>query len=157
MIQEGSSSDKEKPVFAQLLKGQSIETITLQEVLDILELPKTLGLLDGKEVKVNNGRYGPYVMCEKEFVSLPKGMSPIDITLEEAVILLKRKEEYESKRLIKTLEYDTSISVNNGRYGPYLTYKKKNYRLPKKLAEKATDITLEECLDVIEKEDSKKK
>ena len=155
VVQIGSADDKEKPRFAQMKQGQSMETITLDEALDLFKLPRTLGEFEGTEVSVGAGRFGPYILHDKKYVSIPAGKDPLSITLDEAVTLIQEKRKAEEERHLKTFDEDPELEILNGRYGPYLAYKGKNYRLPKNLAEKARDLSLEECMEVIKEQDEK--
>lgn len=155
VVQIGSADDKEKPRFAQMKQGQSMETITLEEALDLFKLPRTLGEFEGTEVSVGAGRFGPYILHDKKYVSIPAGMDPLSITLDEAVTLIQEKRKAEEERHLKTFTEEPELEILNGRYGPYLAYKGKNYRLPKNLAEKARDLSLEECMEVIKEQDEK--
>ena len=155
VVQIGSADDKEKPRFAQMKQGQSMETITLEEALDLFKLPRTLGEFEGTEVSVGAGRFGPYILHDKKYVSIPAGKDPLSITLDEAVTLIQEKRKAEEERHLKTFEEEPELEILNGRYGPYLAYKGKNYRLPKNLAEKARDLSLEECMEVIKEQDEK--
>ncbi len=155
VVQIGSADDKEKPRFAQMKQGQSMETITLEEALDLFKLPRTLGEFEGTEVSVGAGRFGPYILHDKKYVSIPAGKDPLSITLDEAVTLIQEKRKAEEERHLKTFTEEPELEILNGRYGPYLAYKGKNYRLPKNLAEKARDLSLEECLEVIKEQDEK--
>jgi len=130
VIQIGTADDEEKPRFAQLAKGLSMETITLEEALDAFKLPRTLGDYDGHTVTVGVGRFGPYVRYDKLFVSIPKGTDPMEISLDEAVELIKNKIEAQEKKFIKVFDADPDMQVLNGRYGPYISYQKKNYKIP---------------------------
>lgn len=155
VVQIGSADDKEKPRFAQMKQGQSMETITLDEALDLFKLPRTLGEFEGTEVSVGAGRFGPYILHDKKYVSIPAGKDPLSITLDEAVTLIQEKRKAEEERHLKTFEEEPELEILNGRYGPYLAYKGKNYRLPKNLAEKARDLSLKECMEVIKEQDEK--
>ena len=153
VIQIGSAEDEEKPRFAQLAKGLTLETITLEEALDSFKLPRILGDFEGKELSVGVGRFGPYVRVEKTFVSIPKGMDPMTISLEEAVELVLAKREAAENKTIKTFEEDADMQVLNGRYGPYIAYKKKNYKIPENI--EPADLTLEACFKLIEVQKAK--
>ena len=155
VVQIGSADDKEKPRFAQMKQGQSMETITLDEALDLFKLPRTLGEFEGTKVSVGAGRFGPYILHDKKYVSIPAGKDPLSITLDEAVTLIQEKRKAEEERHLKTFDEEPELEILNGRYGPYLAYKGKNYRLPKNLAEKARDLSLEECMEVIKEQDEK--
>lgn len=148
VAQIGSSEDEEKPRFAQLGKGYSLETITLEEALDLFKLPRTLGEFEGTEVTVGLGKFGPYVRHNNQYVSIPKTMDPLTVTLEEAEALLKEKREAEAKRVIKTFPENPDMQILNGRYGPYISYQKKNYKIPESV--EPADLNLETCFKVIE-------
>lgn len=155
VVQMGTPSDDEKPQFANLTKGQSIETITLEEALELFKLPRTLGELEGQVVKANVGRFGPYVQLGKLFVSIPKGEDPMDITLERAAELIQEKRLKEKQSHLKQFDEDPDLEVRAGRWGPYIAYKGKNYKLPKSDAERATELTYDECKKIIEAEAKK--
>lgn len=155
VVQMGTPSDDEKPQFANLTKGQSIETITLEEALELFKLPRTLGELEGQVVKANVGRFGPYVQLGKLFVSIPKGEDPMDITLERAAELIQEKRFKEEQSHLKQFDEDPDLEVRAGRWGPYIAYKGKNYKLPKSDAERATELTYDECKKIIEAEAKK--
>lgn len=155
VVQMGTPSDDEKPQFANLTKGQSIETITLEEALELFKLPRTLGELEGQVVKANVGRFGPYVQLGKLFVSIPKGEDPMDITLERAAELIQEKRLKEEQSHLKQFDEDPDLEVRAGRWGPYIAYKGKNYKLPKSDAERTTELTYDECKKIIEAEAKK--
>lgn len=155
VVQMGTPSDDEKPQFANLTKGQSIETITLEEALELFKLSRTLGELEGQVVKANVGRFGPYVQLGKLFVSIPKGEDPMDITLERAAELIQEKRLKEEQSHLKQFNEDPDLEVRAGRWGPYIAYKGKNYKLPKSDAERATELTYDECKKIIEAEAKK--
>lgn len=155
VVQMGTPSDDEKPQFANLTKGQSIETITLEEALELFKLPRTLGELEGQVVKANVGRFGPYVQLGKLFVSIPKGEDPMDITLERAAELIQEKRLKEEQSHLKQFDEGPDLEVRAGRWGPYIAYKGKNYKLPKSDAERATELTYDECKKIIEAEAKK--
>ena len=155
VVQMGTPSDDEKPQFANLTKGQSIETITLEEALELFKRPRTLGELEGQVVKANVGRFGPYVQLGKLFVSIPKGEDPMDITLERAAELIQEKRLKEEQSHLKQFDEDPDLEVRAGRWGPYIAYKGKNYKLPKSDAERATELTYDECKKIIEAEAKK--
>lgn len=151
LVQIGSSDDKEKPRFAQLPKDKSLETITLEEALELFRLPRVIGNLDGSSVTIGAGRFGPYVLHKKKYVSIPKDIDPLEITFEQAKKLIDESRQEEKQRHLKTFSEDAKLEVMNGRYGPYLTYDGKNYRLPKALHEKASELTYEECMAIVNK------
>ena len=152
MVQIGLADETEKPRFAQLNKGQSIATITLEEALELFKLPRVLGEYEGGEVTVGAGRFGPYVLHAKKYVSLPKEMDPMTITLDDAITLIEERKQVEASAHLKTFEEDPEMEVMNGRFGPYLKYKGTNYKLPKNIKEPA-NLTYEECMAVVEKAD----
>ena len=152
MAQLGNVNDAEKPQFAPLLKGMSLETITLEAALELFKLPRHLGEFEGKEVVVNNGRFGPYVLCDKKYVSIPKTLDVMTISLEEASELIRQKREAEVASHLKTFEEEPEMEVRTGRFGPYIAYQGKNYHLPKNIAANAKDLTLEQCRDIIAKQ-----
>ena len=149
VAQIGSAESDKKPRFAQLNKGQSMETITLEEALELFRLPRNLGEYDGETVSLGSGRYGPYVQYGKLYVSVPKGTDPLTMTYEEAVALIQEKKKSDEKRHIKQFEEEPEMEIMNGRFGPYISYKGKNYRLTKAMAARAEELTLEECKKVV--------
>ena len=149
VVQIGSADDTEKPRFSQLPSDKSIETITLEEALELFKLPRTIGEFEGSSVVIGAGRFGPYVMHNKKYVSLPKGTDPMKVTLEEAIQLIGEKREQEQKRHIKAFDEDAKLEVLNGRYGPYIAYDGKNYRMPKALHEKAAELSYAECMEIV--------
>ncbi|MBR5391773.1 MAG: type I DNA topoisomerase [Prevotella sp.] len=157
VIQIGTAEDKEKPRFAQLPAGKSMETITLEEALDLFSLPRTVGTYENSDVVIGTGRFGPYVLHDKKYVSLPKEADPMTISIEECIQLIEDKRKQETQRHLKSFEEDPKLEVLNGRYGPYLAYDGKNYRLPKAMHAKTAELTLEECMHVIEAQNAKKK
>ncbi len=154
LVQLGSAEDEEKPQFASLLKDQSMGSITLEEALRLFELPRTLGNFEEKVVVVGIGRFGPYIRHDGKYVSLPKDLQPLSVTLEEAIDLILAKREQESKRLIKSFEEDADLLVLNGRYGAYISYKKANYKLPKTVTDPSS-LTFEMCMDIIKESGEK--
>lgn len=157
MVQIGQAGDEEKPVFATMKKGQSTETLTLEEALELFKLPRTLGEFEDKEVSVGAGRFGPYIKHDGKYVSLPKDEDPLKVSLEKAVELILAKREAEAKRFIKSFEEDPEMEILNGPYGPHISYKKKNYRLPKDKKESAAGLTFDECMKIINAETEKPK
>mgnify|MGYP001589133419 FL=1 len=154
MAQVGDEKeDGEKPKFASLLDSQSINSITLNEALELFKLPRILGEYEGKEVKVNIGRFGPYVQVERTFSSIPKEMDPMEISLDEAIVLHVEKVKQSEANKIKTFPEDPDLFVLKGKYGPYIKKGKKNFKIPKdKVAE---DLDLKECLEIIENQPKK--
>ena len=151
VVQIGSAEDKDKPLFAQLPSDKSMETLTLDEALELFQLPRTLGDFEGSTVTIGAGRFGPYILHQKKYTSLPKDTDPMAITLEEAVALIKAKREQDNKKHLKIFIEDDKLEVLNGRYGPYLVYDGKNYRLPKNLHAKADELRYDECMAIIKK------
>ena len=149
VVQIGSAESDKKPRFAQLGRGQSMETLTLENALELFKLPRTLGEYEGQTVTLGSGRYGPYVQYGKQYVSLPKGCDPMSFSFDEAVALIEEKKQADEKRHLKHFEDEPEMEVMNGRYGPYIAYKGKNYRLTKAQAAKADQLTLEECLKIV--------
>jgi len=149
VAQIGSSDADSKPRFAQLKKGQTLETITLEEAMELFRLPRELGKYLGKTVTVGAGKFGPYVVHNGTYVSIPKDVDPLKITFEEAVIMIHKKHIEEEERHLKKFE-DVDLEILNGRYGPYIVYKGANYRLPKNLHDRVKDLTVEECMQVVE-------
>ena len=153
IIQIGSVEDEEKPKFAQLPKGMALETITLEEALECFKLPRTLGDFEEKTVMVGVGRFGPYVRHNNAFVSIPKGTDPMSVTLEDAIALIQGKREATENKIIKTFEEEPGLQILNGRYGPYISYEKKNYKIPENVEPR--DLNLETCFKVIELQKAK--
>ncbi|MBD0332942.1 MAG: type I DNA topoisomerase [Chitinophagaceae bacterium] len=149
MVQIGRQDDEEKPRFAKLKSNQSIETITLEEALELFMLPRTLGEFEGEEVTVNIGRFGPYIAHDKKFYSLSKDFDPYSITLEEAIPVIQEKRKAKEERTIKVFEKE-KIQILRGPYGPYIKQGLRNYKLSKEQQERADDLTLEEVKKVIE-------
>lgn len=154
MVQLGANDDEEKPQFATLMKGISMEEMTLEQALKHFELPRTVGEYEGETLTVAVGRFGPYVKFGKMFVSLPKGANPMEITLDEAIELIEAKKKQEAEKFIKTFEEEPELEVLNGRFGPYIAFKGSNYKIPKGTDPKA--LTLEECKTIIENQPAKK-
>lgn len=147
MIQIGEVSDDEKPQFAKLRPGQSIQTISYDEAMELFKLPRTLGEYEGQEVVASTGRFGPFVRHDGMFVNI-KDHDPLDITLDQAIELIKEKKEAARKATIHEFDHDPPVKVLKGRYGPYFTIGKDNYKLPK--GEEAEALTLERCLEIAE-------
>ena len=156
VVQIGTADDKEKPQFAQLPKEQSMETITLEEALELFKLPREVGEYEGKPVTIGAGRFGPYILHDRKYTSLPKGTDPMAITLDEAVGLIQEKRQQEHQKHMKFFLEDPKLEILNGRYGPYLVYDGKNYRLPKNLHEKAKELSYDECMKIIQATPAKK-
>lgn len=153
VVQIGSAEDEEKPRFSPLKKGQSIETITLEEAMELFKLPRTLGEHEGKTVTVNAGRFGPYIYYSGTYTSLPKGVDPMEIELEEALELIKEKAEAEAKKHLKKFDEEPELEIMNGRYGPYIAYKGSNYKIPKDIIPE--DLNLDACMEIIKLQSEK--
>lgn len=151
VVQIGSADDEEKPRFSQLPKDKSIETITLDEALELFKLPRILGDYEGSEISIGVGRFGPYVLHDKKYVSLPKGEDPMTISLDAAIELIEEKRKQEKERHIKAFDEDPKLELLKGRYGPYLSYDGKNYHIDKKLQDRAIagDMEYAECMEII--------
>lgn len=149
VVQIGDSSGSEKPQFASLRKEQSVFDITLEQALKLFELPRSLGEFEGKEMTVGVGRFGPYVRHDNKFVSIPKELSPLEITAQEAQQLILAKREADSKKVIKTFDEDPAMSILNGRFGVYISFNKANYKIPKSVDNPAA-LTYDECKKIIE-------
>ena len=156
VVQVGTAEDKDKPMFAQLPKEQSMEAITLQEAMELFKLPREVGEYENKPVTIGAGRFGPYILHDRKYTSLPKDADPLAITLDEAIALIEEKRQQDNEKHLKTFMEDPKLEVLNGRYGPYLTYDGKNYRLPKAMHEKAAGLTYQECMKIIEAVPAKK-
>lgn len=155
MVQIGSSEDEDKPQFASLRKNQSISSITLEEALDLFKLPRSLGEFDGDTVKANVGRFGPYIQLGKKFYSLKaSGLDPMQVSLEEAIEVIKEGREKEAKSLIKEFSEDATIKIKDGRYGPYISKGRSNFKIPKDTEPKS--LTYEQVLEIIENAPKKK-
>ncbi len=155
IAQIGEATDEEKPQFASLLKGQSLETITFEEALDLFRLPRTLGSFEDEELVIGVGRFGPYVRHKGKFYSLAKTDDPYTIEDDRALEIIKEKRTQEENRNIKQFEEEPGLQVLNGRYGPYISFNKKNYRIPKGTEPK--ELSLEDCREIIAKGNKKKK
>ena len=156
VIQIGSAEDEEKPRFSQLPSGKGMEEITLEEALELFKLPREIGMYENSKVVIGAGRFGPYVLHNKKYVSLPKEEDPMTVTLETAISLIEKKRQQENNRNLKQFAEEPKLSVLNGRYGPYIAYDGTNYRLPKALHERAAELTLEECMKVVNTTTKKK-
>ena len=155
IVQIGSANDEEKPRFAQMKPGQTLETITLEEALGLFSLPRQLGEFEGENVTIGAGRFGPYIKFGAAYVSLPTSHDPLAISLEEAVELILEKRKADAEKVIKKFDEEPELQVLNGRFGPYIAYKKNNYKLPKSVT--PAELSLEECFDIIRKQDEGEK
>jgi len=150
IAQIGTAEEEEKPVFAPLRKEQSIETISLEETLELFKLPRKIGEFEGKEMIVAVGRFGPYVRHDGSFYSLQKEDDPMSITAERGIELITLKREADKNKLIAVLGDKEEYKVLNGRYGPYFTFEKKNYKIPKSIDPQT--LTAEQCKELVEKQ-----
>ena len=148
MVQIGESDDEDKPKFASLQKDQSIQTITIEDALELFKFPKVIGQYEGQDVKINKGRFGPYVQLQKLFVSIKEanGDSLEDMTIERAIELIEEKREDDRNKMIKTFPEDDTMQLLNGRYGAYLKIGKKNFKLPKDV--EPANLTYEQCIEI---------
>ena len=156
VVQIGSANDTEKPRFAQLSKGQSLQTITLEDALELFKLPRELGEYEGATISIGTGRFGPYVLHNKQYVSIPKEIDPMAIEYDEAVELIKERKKAEAEKHMKSFKEDAELQILNGRYGPYIVYKGSNYKIPRTVKE-PKELSYEQCLEIVEKEASKPK
>ncbi|MEA1874844.1 MAG: type I DNA topoisomerase [Bacteroidota bacterium] len=154
-VQIGSNEDEEKPTFASLRKEHNVETITFDEAMELFKLPRNLGKYEDEDVIIGIGRFGPYVRHNKAFYSLSKTDDPYTIKINRAVEIIVEGKEKAKKREIKRFDEDKNVVILKGRYGPYISYKKKNYRIPK--SKVPEDLNYEECKEIIEKGAAKKK
>ena len=155
VVQLGGTATGQRPRFAQLATGQKLETITLEEALELFKLPRKLGTYEGEPVIVGAGKYGPYISHKGSYVSIPKDTDPMEITFEQAVIMVHRKHVEEAERHLRTFDEDAELEVLNGRFGPYIAYKGNNYRLPKTMHDRAKDLTYEECMEIVNEQSDK--
>jgi DNA topoisomerase-1 len=137
----------EKPTFASLRGGLNLETITLEEALELFKLPRDLGEFEEKKVVVAIGRFGPYVRHDSKFVSLGKEYDPFTVELDTAIELIEAKREKDRLAVIRIFEEEPDLQILNGRWGPYIKYQKKNYKIPK--TTKAEELSLDDCLKII--------
>jgi DNA topoisomerase-1 len=147
MVQLGDTESENKPRFASLKKGQSIDTLTLEEALDLFKLPRPLGDYESSEVIVSTGRFGPYIRHNNVFFSLAKTDDPLTITMDRAIEVISEKRQKESERIISEFPEQQDLKILNGRYGPYLSYQKKNFKIPK--GKDPRELTLEDCLKIV--------
>lgn len=147
MAQLGTAEDEQKPRFASLQSGQSLETIALEEALSLFDLPKVIGEYEGEPLTVANGRFGPYVRHKAKYYSLPKDMDPLSCTQEQAIQLIQEKHASEEKSLLKTFAEDAELQIRDGRFGPYMKYKGGNYKLPKDVDPQS--LSYEDCMKIV--------
>lgn len=148
VAQIGDTESDEKPQFAGLRKNQSIDTITMEEVLSLFEFPRNLGVFEDDDVTVAIGRFGPYIRHKGLFYSLPKTDDPSAVQIERAIELIQEKREKDAQNTIRTFDEDPEVKILDGRFGPYISYKKKNYSIGKDTDPKS--LSLADCLKIIE-------
>lgn len=149
VIQIGTADDKTKPQFAQMPSDKSMDNLTLEEALELFKLPREVGEYEGKTVTIGAGRFGPYVLHDKKYTSIPKGEDPMTLTLERAIEIICEKRAQDEKKHLKSFEEDKKMEILNGRYGPYIAYDGKNYRIPKNKQENVEELSYEECMTII--------
>lgn len=152
LVQVGEGDKDEKPRFASLLKGLSVQTITLEDALKLFDFPRIIGEFEGDDVTIAIGKYGPYIKHAGAFTSIPKDIAPEEITIDQAVELINEKRVEAQKRVVRTFDEDPDVQILNGRYGIYIACKKNNYKIPKTVADPAS-LTLEECKEIIAAQD----
>ena len=157
VVQIGAADDEQKPQFAQLPTDKRMDEITLDEALELFKLPRTVGQFEGSDVVIGAGRFGPYILHNKKYTSLPKTEDPMTVTLDTAIKLIEEKRQQEAQRHIKQFEEDAKLEILNGRYGPYIAYDGKNYRIPKAQHDKAAQLTYEQCMEIVNATPVKKK
>ncbi len=145
---EENEDTKEKPVYASLRKGQFLESITLEDALDLFKLPRVVGTFEDKDMTAAIGRFGPFIRHDNKFYSLPKTLDPYTVNAEEAVHLIQTKRQSDAEKCIKTFAENPDVQVLNGRFGPYIVVGKKNVKIPKDRV--PADLTLAECLTLAE-------
>ena len=150
IVQIGSATDEDKPRFAQMKPGQTLETITLEEALSLFSLPRTLGEFEEQSVSIGAGRFGPYIKFGNTYVTLPKSHDPLTVSYEDAIELIEAKRKAEAERIIKSFDEKPELQVLNGRFGPYIAFDGNNYKLPKNVI--PAELTLEECIDIVNKQ-----
>jgi len=155
MAQIGTSDDDEKPRFAALRADQSIETITLEEALQLFAPPKNFGTFEGYEITYGSGRFGPYLKHNGLYYSIKKTENVDDIDNKKAIEIILNKRETDAQKIIKTFEENADIKILRGRFGPYISYQKKNYKIPK--TQDPEELSIESCFEIINKQDSAKK
>ncbi|MDL2241264.1 DNA topoisomerase I, partial [Bacteroidales bacterium OttesenSCG-928-K22] len=137
-----------------LKKGQTLENVTFEDVMELFKFPKNVGNFEGNEMVIGIGRFGPYIRHDSKFYSIPSTDVPLEVTEERAIEIIKAKKEEDNKKLIKGFTENPEMQVLNGRFGPYISFEKKNYKIPKTY--KPEDLTYSECLAIIQKGKDKK-
>lgn len=138
-----TDEEPEKPLYASLRNGQSIETITIDDALELFKLPKKAGHFEDKDMTVAIGKFGPYIRHNSAFYSLPKGVDPLDVTEEQAIEIILEKRKKDAEKLIKAFDEDPTVKILNGRWGPYIEFGKQNVKIPK--GKEPLELTFEEC------------
>ncbi|OKS86891.1 type I DNA topoisomerase [Mucilaginibacter polytrichastri] len=154
-VQIGESDDEEK-VYASLRAGQMIETISLEEALELFKLPKKAGVFEEKDMTVAIGKFGPYIRHNSAFYSLPKGIDPLEVSEQQAIDIILEKRKKDAEKLMKTFDENPDMKILNGRWGPYIEFGKLNVKIPK--GKEPLELTYEECktlADAMEKEPKK--
>ena len=151
VIQIGTADEKNKPLFAHLPKEIGMDSVTLEQALELFRLPRMLGEYEDEPVTVGSGRFGPYVLHKKVYTPIPKDMDPMQITIVEAAKLIEEKRKNDAQKHLKVFDEDSKLEILNGRFGPYLNYDGKNFRIPKSMHERAKDMTYEECMNLVNK------
>ncbi len=141
--ENATDAEPEKPLYASLRSGQSIETISIEDALELFKLPKKVGLFEEKDMTVAIGKFGPYIRHNSAFYSLPKGIDPLDVTEEQAIELILEKRKKDAEKLIKAFDEDPTVKILNGRWGPYIEFGKLNVKIPK--GKEPLELTFEEC------------
>ena len=157
VAQLGAADEKVKPTFAQVPSGMSIETMTLDNALELFKLPRVIGSFEGEEITIGSGRFGPYIKHDGKYVSIPKNINPMSITLEEATSLIRKKRAEEAKKHLKTFDEDPTMEILNGRFGPYIAWNGSNFRIPKAMQDRASELTYDQCKELIAKAGEPKK
>ncbi len=155
MAQIGNADDEVKPKFATLKPNMSMQTVTLEEVLDLFKLPRELGEYEGQKIVINEGKFGPYIRHDGKFISIPKDEDPLSISLERAMELIQEKRSSDAQKVLKVFAEDADMQVLNGRWGAYIAYKGKNYKMPKAMQNDVEHISLEDCLKIVNDESKK--
>ncbi len=155
MIQIGAAEEEEKPLFSGMRKDQSLETITLEDALDLFKLPRTVGEYEGKEMVASAGRFGPYIRHDGQFYSIPKGEDPLSITSDRAIEVIEEKREKDRQKVIREFPENPDVKLLKGRWGAYLAAGGNNYKLPK--GKDPEELSLEDCLNIIKEGTSSKK
>ncbi len=155
VAQIGDTNGAEKPKYAQLRKGQNIESITLDEALGLFKLPRMIGQYEDSDVTVSTGRFGPYALHKSKFYSLRKGDDPYTVDLDQVIGLINEKREKDNNKVIRQYEKDKELSVLNGRWGPYISYKKENYKIPR--GTEPASLSYEDCMKIIKESPVKPK